>query len=32
MKKKIIKMIEDCNDITKLDLILFFIEKIIKKN
>ncbi|KRU29344.1 hypothetical protein VT91_09580 [Clostridium sporogenes] len=31
MKKKIVKMVEECTDATKLDLILFFIEKLLKK-
>lgn len=31
MKQKIIKLIEECNDGVKLDLILYFIEKLFKK-
>nr|KEI06186.1 hypothetical protein Z957_p0162 [Clostridium sp. K25]KEI08032.1 hypothetical protein Z958_p0110 [Clostridium novyi B str. NCTC 9691] len=31
MKEKILKLIEECNDGVKLDLILYFIEKILKK-
>lgn len=32
LKNKIIEMVQNCNDGRKLDLILFFIEKILKVN
>lgn len=32
MKVKIIELIEKCNNETNLELILYFIEKFLKKN